>query len=40
MVDQLRSLDYRARNASFISKCPPDILQEVIKRIKPILLDV
>lgn len=39
MTDQLRSLDYRARNASFISKCPTFLLLEVLKRIKPILFD-
>lgn len=37
MVDQLRSLDYRARNALFISKCPESIFQEVLRRISPIL---
>ena len=37
MADQLRSLDYRARKASFISKCPEDLLQEVLSRISPIM---
>lgn len=37
MADQLRSLDYRARKASFIGKCSPDLLTEVLRRIKPIL---
>ncbi len=37
MTDQLRSLDYRARNAQFIANCPQDLLEEVLKRIKPIL---
>lgn len=40
MADQLRSLDYRARKASFISKCPDDLLIEVLKRIKPILFNI
>jgi mRNA interferase MazF len=37
MVDQLRSLDYRARKASLIGECPDGLLQEVLKRIKPIM---
>jgi mRNA interferase MazF len=37
MVDQLRSLDFRARKASFIGKCPERLLQDVLRRIKPIL---
>jgi mRNA interferase MazF len=37
MSDQLRSLDYRARKASLIGNCPDRILQEVLKRIKPVL---
>lgn len=37
MADQLRSLDYRARNAAFISKCPESLFQEVLRRIRPIL---
>jgi mRNA interferase MazF len=37
MADQLRSLDYRARKAVFISKCPEVLLQEVLMHIEPIL---
>jgi mRNA interferase MazF len=37
MVDQLRSLDHRARKAVFISKCPEVLLQEVLLHIEPIL---
>ena len=37
MADQLRSLDYRARKASLISKYPEDLLQEVLLRIEPII---
>ncbi|RLB76136.1 MAG: type II toxin-antitoxin system PemK/MazF family toxin, partial [Deltaproteobacteria bacterium] len=37
MADQLRSLDYKARNSSFISKCPADLLQEVLMHIDPII---
>ncbi len=37
MADQLRSLDFRARKASFMSKCPELLLQDMLRRIKPIL---
>ena len=37
MTDQLRSLDYRARKAIFISMCPEELLQEVLMHIEPIL---
>ena len=37
MTDQLRSLDYRARKAIFISKCPEILLQKVLMHIEPIL---
>lgn len=37
MADQLRSLDYRARNTAFISECPESLFQEVLRRISPIL---
>ena len=37
MADQLRSLDYKARKASLISQCCPALLNEVLRRIKPIL---
>ncbi|MBW1753802.1 MAG: type II toxin-antitoxin system PemK/MazF family toxin [Deltaproteobacteria bacterium] len=38
MADQLRSLDYRARKAAFISKCPEELLLEVLMRVEPIML--
>jgi mRNA interferase MazF len=37
MVDQMRSLDFRARKASLIGKCPYLLLQDVLRRIKPII---
>ena len=37
MADQLRSLDYRARKASLINESSELLLQEVLRRIKPIL---
>jgi mRNA interferase MazF len=37
MADQMRSLDFKARNARFISECPELLLQDVLRRIKPII---
>ena len=37
MTDQLRSLDYRSRQAIVIGTCPPDLLTEVLNRIYPIV---
>jgi mRNA interferase MazF len=37
MVDQLRSLDFRARKASVIGACPDRLFQDVLRRIKPIV---
>jgi mRNA interferase MazF len=37
MTDQMRSLDFRARKANFISECPDLLLADVLRRIKPIL---
>jgi mRNA interferase MazF len=37
MVDQTRSLDFRAREARYIADCPDLLLQDVLRRIKPIL---
>lgn len=37
MADQLRSLDFKARQATFISECPERLLQDVLRRIKPII---
>ncbi len=37
MADQLRSLDYRARNSVFIGKCPDDLLREVLLHIESIM---
>lgn len=37
MADQLRSLDFKARKAEFISRCPEILLQEVLLHIEPIL---
>jgi mRNA interferase MazF len=37
MADQLRSLDFRARSASFKGECSELLLQDVLRRIKPII---
>jgi mRNA interferase MazF len=37
MTDQLRSLDFRARSASFKGECSELLLQDVLRRIKPII---
>ncbi len=37
MIDQLRSLDYRARKVGYICQCPEEIFGEVISRIEPII---
>ncbi|NJL09604.1 MAG: type II toxin-antitoxin system PemK/MazF family toxin [Calothrix sp. SM1_7_51] len=37
MADKMRSLDFRAREASFICECPDLLLEDVIRRIKPII---
>lgn len=33
LSDQLKSLDYRARNAQFIDICPFDVVEEVLAKI-------
>lgn len=37
MVDQLRSLDFQARQASFVATCSEDILEKVLSRLHSIL---
>ena len=37
MTDQLRSLDYRSRDAVSLGICQEDLLAEVLNRIYPIL---
>lgn len=37
MCDQMRSLDYVARNAKYLCDCPDLLFAEVLGRIKPIL---
>lgn len=37
MADQMRSLDFRARQASFMGECSELVLQDVLRRVKPII---
>jgi len=37
LVDQVKSLDWKARKAQFIEKAPLEIIQEVIAKILPLL---
>lgn len=37
MCNQVRSLDYVARNAKYLCDCPDALFAEVLARIKPIL---
>ncbi|MCM1982416.1 type II toxin-antitoxin system PemK/MazF family toxin [Lyngbya confervoides] len=37
MADQLRSLDYKARKAEYMGDCPEPVLNDVLRRIKPII---
>lgn len=35
--DQVKSLDWRARNASFLSQVPNEIVEQVIEKLSPLL---
>jgi mRNA interferase MazF len=37
LADQLKSIDWRARQAQFADQCPKNILSEVLARIAPLL---
>jgi mRNA interferase MazF len=37
LSDQVKSLDYQARKAKFIGKCPPEITEDVISRVHTLL---
>ena len=37
LCDHVKSLDWNARRAEFICKSPPDIIQEVLARLKALL---
>lgn len=37
LSDQLKSLDWRARNVEFITKLPDSVIEEVLRKIKTLL---
>jgi mRNA-degrading endonuclease toxin of MazEF toxin-antitoxin module len=37
LCNQLRVLDFQARKATFIEKVPPDIIEEVLARLRTLL---
>lgn len=37
LSDQLKSLDWRARNIEFIAKLPASVIEEVLKKVKTLL---
>ena len=38
LVDQIRCLDWKARNVRFVESVPEDVIQEVQAKIQPLLL--
>jgi mRNA interferase MazF len=37
LADRLRSLDWRARQAELAGQAPPDVLGEVVARLRPLI---
>jgi mRNA interferase MazF len=37
LSDQIKSLDWKARNADFIGSAPRSVIQEVIAKLKPLV---
>ena len=37
LSDQLKSLDWRARNVEFITKLPDSVIEDVLKKLKSLL---
>jgi mRNA interferase MazF len=37
LVDQLRAVDCNARTAVFVEKAPPQVIDEVVARLEPLL---
>lgn len=37
LADQLKSLDWQARNVEFITKLPDSVIEEVLKKVKTLL---
>ncbi len=38
LSDQIKSLDWKARKASFKEKAPPEVIEEVLAKIEPLVL--
>lgn len=39
LSDQIKSLDWRARNATFICKLPPEVLDDCLEMIKALIFE-
>ncbi|MEK6733703.1 MAG: type II toxin-antitoxin system PemK/MazF family toxin, partial [Pseudomonadota bacterium] len=39
LCDQIRSLDWQARNAEFITKCENRVFKEVLEKIKILIFN-
>lgn len=39
LCDHIRSLDWQARNADFITKCDNEVFEEVLKKIKILIFN-
>lgn len=37
LADQVKSVDWRARRAEKVGRCPPELLNEVLARLAPLL---
>jgi mRNA interferase MazF len=37
LSDQVRNLDWRQRKAAFLCKLPPEVLEEVVQKLMPLL---
>ena len=37
LVDQIRSLDWRARKAKLVDRAPPSVVREVLARLEPLV---
>ena len=38
LADQIKSLDWQVRRASFIEQAPPEVINELIAKLKPLIL--
>ncbi|MCP2727698.1 type II toxin-antitoxin system PemK/MazF family toxin [Limnofasciculus baicalensis] len=37
LVDHIKSLDWRARNIKFVEKATPDVIEEVLAKLEPLV---